>query len=1568
MKKMHAKRSWIFLMVLALVLVLGKTPVFAATEVSDFAGLKNAVENGGEITLKQNITVTETLEIKNNVTISGDPKDRPKLILVKDFSEDQMFKVPEGKSLTLNDIILDGNKRGRLINVKGGTVQLENAILQNGSTEPLKPNASNDQNYSGGAILATKNSKVIITGGKFLNNNTGSTPMDGNRAAEGGAIKIEDSILKINDDQTTDKKTTIFSGNHLDGWQTTGGRQGGSIEATRSKVEIYGATFDVPGPFNTGGAIKFEDCGSEKEQAKVINSSFTILGDKKPVGMAGGAITSEGSYLTIDNSTFNTGKGSYVQESGGLIQVVGKGEFHLKNSTLNGSGVGWNATGANKTAKFGGAIVFYDDSTVKATIENTTIQNFTAEISGGGIALNTQIGKGEKSAVNLTLIDTKILNNVTYAWNMTAYGGGIFVGKGNTVTMEGGQISSDQYSSVGGAIYNEGKLTLTKSNKGNALIKDNKAYHMAAGVLNDGYLKVDFAEFSGNKKGDGYTGEGHVYDENKKELPGVNIYAVKDVIITPNAQFDDKDVRIIEKNASGETSKILLTGPLTKQINVSISEKPKTGSNDKFIENQKRRIGYVVAEGTNGYAATKNDAKKLHYLSKAYDESKPADDANQPIAKAADDTSPGMWDFVLDKENGKVVVGQRVKLIYHGNLGKIGSVDKEEKTVDVYKNPNFWEDQLADYKVADPARDKYDFMGWYYWKDESEAVDTVETIQDIKKPDGLKGDLFDFSRVTFENNVENTDKIITPNVINTYAGWSKNIDLNVVKAWVDAEEKDKQNISVTLYDGETSKETKEFDSSTEYGGKFENLPVFTKTYEGEEKNMNLRFVPKVYKVKEAAIDGFTTSYSPESATANSDEAKSIKITNTRVKTGNVFVKYVTEDGTVLEAESAVKTNALVGEAYTTTKKTFEGYEFSKMGNSVEANGTVAEGELHVIYVYKVKEQPKPKTGNVFVKYITEDGKVLEEESPVLENAKVGMDYTTEQKTFDGYEYSAMGEGSAAASGKVVAGDLHVIYVYKAKTGNVFVKYLAEDGTELEAESVVKKDAPVGEAYTTEKKAFDGYEFSKMKDGSAPTNGTVKEGDLHVIYVYKKVKETPKTGNVYVRHVSDDGLFLESDSVVKKNAPVGEAYTTTQKTFECYKFLKMKDGSVPANGTVVEGDLYVIYVYKMIEQPESETGNVYVQYITDDGKILAEESPVLENAEVGTAYTTEKKAFKGYEFSKMGENSAEPNGNVVAGDLHVIYVYKKTESQPPTTKVITQYVDENGNRLIPDRAGKQPVVEIKDYTYLRTEESDTLIRHIYKKIQAPVHPSGSVLILPTPGTSEPVPDDGLLNKKDHKAYMFGYPDGNFLPERNMTREEATAMFARLLKDYPRERRSYNIPFKDVAESDWSQQAIGFMLEKGMIKGYEDGSFKPKAAISRAEFAAMAARFDKLVAGGGNSSFDVPAGHWAQASIDSAAAKGWVTGYPDGSFKPERKITRAEVVNITNKMLDRFADKNFVRSHLSEMIQFKDLTEADWAYFPIMEATNGHDYTRKAAQEENWIRLNGEEFRFVVVGRK
>ena len=227
----------------------------------------------------------------------------------------------------------------------------------------------------------------------------------------------------------------------------------------------------------------------------------------------------------------------------------------------------------------------------------------------------------------------------------------------------------------------------------------------------------------------------------------------------------------------------------------------------------------------------------------------------------------------------------------------------------------------------------------------------------------------------------------------------------------------------------------------------------------------------------------------------------------------------------------------------------------------------------------------------------------------------------------------------------------------------------------------------------------------------------------------------------------------------------------------------------------------------------------------------------------------------------------------------------------------------------------------------------------------------------------VSEKTALNKEDHKAYMFGYPNWNFLPNSNMTRAEVTAMFARLLKNYPSTDVKYNLPYSDVFESDWYYPAVGFMTENNIIKGYEDGTFRPNAPITRAEFATIASKFEELVGNGVNGFKDVPATHWALKYINSAYARGWVTGYEDGTFRPDRYITRAEVVTVTNKMLIRYADVDFVRENKDIMLHFKDLDESHWAYFNIMEATHGHDFTRKDNMlDEIWHRLNGEAFIF------
>ena len=212
----------------------------------------------------------------------------------------------------------------------------------------------------------------------------------------------------------------------------------------------------------------------------------------------------------------------------------------------------------------------------------------------------------------------------------------------------------------------------------------------------------------------------------------------------------------------------------------------------------------------------------------------------------------------------------------------------------------------------------------------------------------------------------------------------------------------------------------------------------------------------------------------------------------------------------------------------------------------------------------------------------------------------------------------------------------------------------------------------------------------------------------------------------------------------------------------------------------------------------------------------------------------------------------------------------------------------------------------------------------------------------------------LNRRDHYAFLVGYADGTFGPECNMTRAEVTTMFARLLTEQIEANKTYSNTFSDVPKNYWAANYIGYMQQFGIVTGYSDGSFRPDAPVTRAEFAAIASRFEKLTQG--SASFtDVPDTHWAVRYINFAATRGWVTGYEDGTFKPEHSITRAEVAAVTCRLLERSADQTYIRSHIGELRTFADVTESHWAYWYAMEAANGHDYT-KSGGSENWSRTH------------
>lgn len=210
----------------------------------------------------------------------------------------------------------------------------------------------------------------------------------------------------------------------------------------------------------------------------------------------------------------------------------------------------------------------------------------------------------------------------------------------------------------------------------------------------------------------------------------------------------------------------------------------------------------------------------------------------------------------------------------------------------------------------------------------------------------------------------------------------------------------------------------------------------------------------------------------------------------------------------------------------------------------------------------------------------------------------------------------------------------------------------------------------------------------------------------------------------------------------------------------------------------------------------------------------------------------------------------------------------------------------------------------------------------------------------------------LSSEEHTAYIKGYPEGDVRPEANITREEVATIFYRLLSDAKlAEIKTNQNNFKDVAADRWSINAISTLANGGYINGYPDGRFDPEAKITRAEFVTIAARFIDAIEGIDAYYNDVD-GHWAEEYIALVSDQAWISGYEDGSFRPDNTITRAEVMRIVNSMLVRYTGKDNM-SH-EEIIHFPDNMESAWYYFDVVEATNGHDHERhEDGYNELWV---------------
>ena len=314
-------------------------------------------------------------------------------------------------------------------------------------------------------------------------------------------------------------------------------------------------------------------------------------------------------------------------------------------------------------------------------------------------------------------------------------------------------------------------------------------------------------------------------------------------------------------------------------------------------------------------------------------------------------------------------------------------------------------------------------------------------------------------------------------------------------------------------------------------------------------------------------------------------------------------------------------------------------------------------------------------------------------------------------------------------------------------------------------------------------------------------------------------------------------------------------------------------------------------------------------------------------------------------------NTDPNG--ITGDVTYVYRFGSTggSSSGHSTRYTLHYESNGGTAYKDERCSSGTKVTL-DKT--PTRESYTFTgwyadKALTQKITTVTMNSDKTVYAGWEATG--VPDK--LNGDDHFAYVIGYPDGKVHPEGNISRAETATIFFRLLKADIRDGNlTADNEFSDVSDGQWHNKAVSTMAKLGIVKGRRADRFDPDASITRAEFAAICARFNTKPVENSSSFSDI-SGHWAENEIERAAAFGWISGYPDGTFRPDARITRAEAMTMINRVLCRMPQSE--SDLLDSMVTWPDNKPSDWHYLAVQEATNSHDFNRQGEVGESWTKL-------------
>ena len=427
-------------------------------------------------------------------------------------------------------------------------------------------------------------------------------------------------------------------------------------------------------------------------------------------------------------------------------------------------------------------------------------------------------------------------------------------------------------------------------------------------------------------------------------------------------------------------------------------------------------------------------------------------------------------------------------------------------------------------------------------------------------------------------------------------------------------------------------------------------------------------------------------------------------------------------------------------------------------------------------------------------------------------------------------------------------------------------------------------------------------------------------------------KTDKDGVVVFPPLSED---VTDD---KGNSDVTDKKDDTETKYNVY----VKDTKGDISNALVEikdGKVYVT----LPETHTLTTSNQTTVTVTDkDNKAVQGVSVTIKDKTTEKTGTTNsngqvtlpvKSSGGGGGGSSSGGSSGGGGGGFVSTNTTNV---KVTDKDGKTVNV-SKSTDKDGNVTLTLPTGK--TLDSNNYYTITTTDR-------YGKVKADVN----VTLKDKKGNSANGKTDKngtlILPATEHKAYIVGYDDGKFMPDADMSRAEAAAIFARLISEEKNESISGKSTFTDVKSNEWYSKYIGYLEKYNVINGYNDKTFKPDAPVTRAEFVSMAVRyfdiFNDVKKDGYTANYkDLNKNYWAYADIAYAKHIGWLNGYADGTFKGDNNITRAEVVTVVNRATGRKADESYVKDNFTKLNRFTDVTDSGmWYFFDVAESSNDH----------------------------